>query len=240
MGSFPPQDLECPDPDSCPVIAPEDLPELTFAYVPEGAEWYRAYDSTWGYDEPNPGFGDTRFGPFDANDGHRVPTMYLAQSPEAALLETVFHDFDDDNDQVYWRDVMHQMLVPVANPQPLILADLTDEVLDSAGIDRGQVSSTPSEHYPCTRRLARAIYDTQVDGTHPMGIIWHSRQAEVRGLGSVMTMVIFTDRYAVGRGGWRLRWPGVQGLTPAEGYRQITEIATRIGATILKFSSTYE
>lgn len=59
------------------------------------------------------------------------------------MAYSVFHDFDDAHDEAYWRDVMHQMLVSVANPQPLILADLTDEVLDSAGIDRGQVSSAP-------------------------------------------------------------------------------------------------
>jgi len=85
---FPPQRLECPDPAGCPVTP--DLPRLKVAKMAPGTALYRVYDGTWGDDEHNPGFGDARFSPFDdLADGHRVPTMYVAATPVAALLETV-------------------------------------------------------------------------------------------------------------------------------------------------------
>lgn len=44
--------------------------------VAPGSRWYRVYDGRFGYDAFNPGFGDTRFAPFDsAGSGDRVPTM---------------------------------------------------------------------------------------------------------------------------------------------------------------------
>ena len=88
---FPRQRLECPDPAGCPVTP--DLPRLKVTAMAPGSALYRVYDGTWGYDEHNPGYGDARFSPFDdTSDGHRVSSMYLAATPAAALLETVFHE----------------------------------------------------------------------------------------------------------------------------------------------------
>ncbi len=119
----------------------------------------RVYDATWGYDEHNPGFGDARFSPFDdpATTG-RLPSMYLAATPTAALLETVFHDVHQLSGRViYERDLRGKLLAHIQVPVAAVLGDLRDTELDRMGLARTQVVSGPAEHYPCTRRLAVAV-----------------------------------------------------------------------------------
>ena len=76
------------------------------------------YDGKWGYDEHNPGFGDARFSPFDdATDGHRVPSMYLAANPTAALLETVFHEVHQSSSRIVdERDLRGKLLAHLLLP----------------------------------------------------------------------------------------------------------------------------
>ena len=80
-----------------------------------GTPLYRVYDGTWGYDEHNPGYGDARFSPIDDPvHGGRLPSMYLAATPTAALLETVFHDVHHDSARiVYERDLLGKLLARV-------------------------------------------------------------------------------------------------------------------------------
>lgn len=200
--------------------------------VPPGFEWHRVHWSTWGYDEPNPGHGDTRFAPFEGPSGRRIPTMYMAESVEAALLESVFHDVDENSHRVYESSLRGRLLASVTNPKTLLLADLTDDILDRESIPRASVSSSPAEHYPCTRKLARHIYGTTIDGEPPMGIIWDSRQVELHHQGTSKVMIVFTNRYDMGRGGWPLTGHGSQSLTPFDASRVLRDVATRIGATI--------
>jgi len=70
-----------------------------------------------GYDTDNPGYGDTRFQPFDAADGRRVSSMYLVENESAALLETVFHEVHHDVDQrVYQSSLLQRLLVRLRMP----------------------------------------------------------------------------------------------------------------------------
>ena len=106
-------DLDCPDPDGCPVAA--QLPPLRTVSLAQGTDWYRVYDATWGYDEHNPGHGDARFSPIDdPKNGQRLPSMYLAQTPTAALLETVFHSVHQSSPRlIYERDLRGKLLAYV-------------------------------------------------------------------------------------------------------------------------------
>ena len=84
---YPPQDIDCPDPASC--VVAETLPRLESVTLAKGTALYRVYDGTWGYDEHNPGRGDTRFAPVDDPvTGRRLPSMYLGATPTTVLLET--------------------------------------------------------------------------------------------------------------------------------------------------------
>ena len=145
-----------------------------------GRPLFRVYDGTYGYDQHNPGFGDSRFAPIDdPNTGNRLPNMYLGQTPTTVLLETIFHDVQDTGSNVvYEQHLVERLLAHILVPIDATLGDLRDSALDNLGLKRNQVVSSPAEHYPCTRRLA--IEALAQPHTPPLqGLIWHSRQAEL-------------------------------------------------------------
>lgn len=203
---FPPQDLECPAPDECTVAIAELVGlaaggRLPQAIVPASSHWFRVYDARDGYAQPNPGFGDTRFAPFDAQDtGARVPTMYLAESLEAALLETSLHNVYEDSRLVSEQELLGKSHARVVPPQDLTFVDLRDTPLAALGLARQNVSNSSPEHYPCTRRVARAIHAVPLAD----GIIWHSRQAELTGRSPAEVVVVFADRVPHTRNAWNL------------------------------------
>jgi hypothetical protein len=195
---------------------------------------YRCYDGTWGYDEPNPGFGDARFSPFDSVVGDRVPSMYLAETELGAMLETVFHDVHHRADRLVYEESLRKTLMAhVRTSAPIRLADLRDPALAALGIAREQVVSSGSEHYPCTRRLARRIHEVGADGQPVDGIIWNSRQAELHVAGPSDVLVVFADRFNPGRGSWPRVGPGSQNLFEGPGRLLAERIAHDVGATIV-------
>ena len=228
---FPPQRLECPDPVGCPVTP--DLPRLTVAEIASGTAYYRVYDGTWGYDEHNPGFGDARFSPFDdASDGHRVSSMYLAATPAAALLETVFHEVHHSSSRIiYQRDLRGKLLAHLKLPTAARLGDLRDPELVRHRLRRDQVVSSPAEHYPCTRRLALSA--RAQDG--PLqGLIWHSRHAELAGNPpATEVVVLFGDCFPSGRGSWPLTGPGIRNLYEGPGRLLIDQVAEDLDALVV-------
>lgn len=229
---FPPQQLDCPDPPGCPV-AP-DLPSLSVTTLAAATALHRVYDSTWGYDEHNPGYGDARFSPFDAvTTRRRVPTMYLARSRVAALLETVFHDVHHDATRtIYERDLIGKLLAYLRVPVDARLGDLRDAELARHQLIRDEVVATPAEHYPCTRRLAVAAHAQEHLGGPIQGLIWHSRQAELVGLPPTEVVVLFGDRYPSGRGTWTRVAPGSSTLYEGPGRLLIDEITEELAAVI--------
>jgi hypothetical protein len=234
--TFSPAERECPDTSGCPVLPESGLPpDISLVELLADTPLFRCYDGTWGFDEPNPGYGDARFSPFDDLQGGRVPTMYLAETPTAALLETVFDDVHQDADRlIYDRDLRATLLAHLWAPASLLLADLRDPALDQHGIRRDQIVSSAAEHYPCPRRLARQIHGGGfTNGTEVDGIIWHSRQAELHATGQSEVLVVFADRCAPGRGGWVRIGPGSQNLIEGPGRLLIDEIATELNATIV-------
>lgn len=240
-GSTAPE-LSCPDPTACPVVP--ELPPVPGVWLDADVPRYRVYRTQWGYDEFNPGFGDTRFAPFPAaGTGERVPTMYLAGDEVAALLETVFHEVHHQQARhIFERDLRPFGLAHVRVPQRLWLADLRDPVLAAVGVRRDQLVSTPAEHYPCTRRLARDLHGRAVDGRRVAGLLWHSRQAEVlsaalldpqwRSAPAGEVCVLFGDVAGTGRGAWQLTGPGVRNLFEGAGRLLIDELAEQLDAVV--------
>lgn len=102
---------------------------------------------------------------------------------------------------VYERDLRAQLLAHVLTLNQLRLADLRDPALTAAGIDRAALVSSPSEHYPCTRRVARAVHGPAPGTLAVQGMLWHSRQTELHDGPPTEVMVVFTSRYA-SRGEW--------------------------------------
>lgn len=233
MAAFPTADLTCPDPEGCPVAV--TLPRLRTTSLRAGTAWYRVYNATWGYDEHNPGYGDARFSPIDdPTAGDRLPSMYLAATPAAALLETVFHDVHHDSGRIiYERNLRGMLLAHVRAPALATLADLRDSELARLGLRREQIVSSDAEHYPCTRRLAVATLAQAHGRRNVHGLIWHSRQAELAGQDPVEVMVLYGgSRYSPTRGSWRLFGPGASSLFDGPGRLLVDEIAESLSAVI--------
>jgi hypothetical protein len=204
---------------------------LTTVPLAAATPLYRVYDATRGYDEHNPGYGDARFSPIDdPATGKRLPSMYLAASRTAALLETVFRDVHHASGRIiYERDLVGKLLAHMLVPAVAALGDLRDPQLARMGVQRSQVVSSPAEHYPCTRRLA-----IQASAAHTMqGLIWHSRQAELAGEAPAEVIVLFGEpRYRSGRGSWPLLSPGTSTLYEGPGRLLVDEIAEALEAVI--------
>jgi hypothetical protein len=230
---LPPQDLICPDPAGCPVVT--ELPDVPAVWLAAGTPQYRVYATKRGYDEFNPGLGDTRFAPFDAvATGVRVPAMYTAGDQIGALLETVFHEVHHQADRhIYEKDLREHGLAHVLVPRRLWLADLRDAVLQDIGVGRDQLVSTPSEHYPCTRRVAHELHGRVIDGLPVAGLMWHSRQAELLDAAEpVEVCVLFGDATGTDRGSWELTGPGVRNLYEGPGRLLVDALANELGATV--------
>lgn len=206
------------------------MPLLTEVRLPEGTALHRVYTATWGYDEHNPGYGDARFSPIPSTTGPPVPSMYLAATETAALLETVFHEVHQSSARfIYARDLRDQLLAYLRTPAPAILGDLRDPELLRLGMRREEVVSSAAEHYPCTRRLAVTAHDQQPE---LQGLLWHSRQAELAQAEPTEVLVLFGDRYPAGRGTWPVDKPGVRGLSDGPGRLLVDRLAEELGATV--------
>jgi hypothetical protein len=226
---------DCPDPAHCPVADYASLTRAKRVDLPARLEWRRCYDSTWGFDEPNPGKGDTCFAPFRDASGAWVPTMYLADNDAGALLETVFHDVAPGVGAVYEVTLRNYLLARVSPPRDLRLVDLRDTELARLGVPRTAVVSSSAEHYACTRLIAAGFYDDDPDIA---GLLWDSRQSELRRAGgrpmpASAVAVIFSTRVTSKRGGWARPRPGVLSLTSGAGRTLIDEIADALGVDVI-------
>jgi len=209
------------------------LPTLTTVTLTSGKTLYRVYDGTYGYDQHNPGFGDTRFAPIDdPTTGKRLPNMYLGESPATVLLESIFHDVHDAGSKViYGHQLVGKLLAHMVVPEDAVLGDLRDAALGKLSLTRGEVVTSPAEHYPCTRKLAIAALGQS--HTPPLqGLIWHSRQAELAKAPPQEVIVLFGERYKSKPGSWKLVAPGLQNLYEGPGRVRVDEIAEDLKATI--------
>lgn len=229
--SHPAQDTVCPDAGGC--VVAKALPTLTTVTLTSGKTLYRVYDGTYGYDQHNPGFGDTRFAPIDdPTTGKRLPNMYLGESPATVLLESIFHDVHDAGSKViYGHQLVGKLLAHMVVPEDAVLGDLRDPALGKLSLTRGEVVTSPAEHYPCTRKLAIAALGQS--HTPPLqGLIWHSRQAELAKAPPQEVIVLFGERYKSKPGSWKLVAPGLQNLYEGPGRVRVDEIAEDLKATI--------
>ena len=206
--TFDPEDLDCPRPQSGPVAISQLRSlahdgRLPTASPAPGSSWSRIHHARYGYAEPNPGYGDSRFAPFDAaDDGHRVPTLYLAEAPEATLLETALHGVLEwahhEVAELGLLGLHHAQLLP---PAGLTFADLRHPQLQLLGLERSHLASSSAEHYPCTRAVAKAVHASKqaLDG-----VLWHSRRTGLNGRPPAEVMVVFADRRSTSRRKWSL------------------------------------
>jgi len=225
-------DLACPNPVACPVVVVSNLPKLSIVPLATSTGWWRCYDSTWGFDEFNAGFGDTRFAPFPDEAGEAVSSMYLAANAPVALLETIFHDvYPESTRLIFESDLRRKLLSQQVPPAAAAVIDLRDAALDKSNLSRDSLVTSSPEHYACTRRVAMELHRTYPNA---QGLIWHSRQTELNGFGATEVVMLFGDRYGgENRGTWQRHGLGPISLLDGAGRLIVDSIATALDAVVV-------
>ena len=237
----------CPDPAGCTVDLTRfeelaaDAGRLQTTVHPSSRFSFRVYSIKDGMHAPNPGVGNTRFAPFGDASGRPVPTLYLAQSLPAALLETVFHNVPARalcgslRPTITGRDLLGRSHVRISAPRDLALLDLRDNALARLGIPRVGVVSSEAEHYPCTRRVAQLMHGVAGPPRPFDGLVWHSRLAEVNDLDPVEVAVVFCDRVPADRSAdWQLHRSSASAgsLFEGSGLDEVMHVANQLGVDL--------
>lgn len=237
----------CLDPANCPVPAPEevDLRRLRLARVSAGATLHTAYlRSRWPTLFNASGRGNGRFSPLVVAAGV-VPTLYAAATQTVALLETAFHEVHASGARVISEplDLAPRGVVALTAPEPLALIDLRDEALERLGLTRDQLVATTPQHYACTRQWALALHGRRIGGVSAVGLVWHSRIAELARADSLLladllpfgneACMLFGDRVPTAPRAWLPGDPHYEDLSTGEGRLLAEQIAEQLGAVIV-------
>lgn len=150
---------------------------------------HRVHSDEYEGDQFNPGSkGNARFSPIRNTQGDLIPTIYGADTFDAALMESVFHDVPHvpGFKQFDKRKLEGQEHSRVQVTQDLKLAALTSKPLRKLGPTRKQLIDTEKDQYPQTREWAEAIHKQHPD---IQGLYWTSRQDDSAG-----AVMLFGDR----------------------------------------------
>lgn len=99
-----------------------------------------------------------------------VPVLYAAETPEAAISETILHDVPADGGRVDRQLVENKILSHIINTRPLRLLSLHGHGFRRIGIAAEEVTRTVPRDYPKSVRWAEAAFEAGFDG-----ITWMSR-----------------------------------------------------------------
>lgn len=144
-----------------------------------GALLHRVHDRNFAGDSFNPCKGaPTRFAPIEAANENCIPSLYAADTLEAAVFETIFHDIPAAGSQR--KTVPRTLVQSRAHAQLEVLRDLDLASLRGPDLRRWRISrnsliaSSPNL-YPATASWARAIHH---QFSQVQGLIWTSNQCD--------------------------------------------------------------
>lgn len=233
----------CGDPSGCPVPDPDevDLRRLTSVVLPAGTPLRRGHRRRYEPDVPVPA-GDAV--PAPPLMGRFAPVVgashaYVARREVAALLESVLHEVVPGIPRIRWRRLDGWALSHVTLRADARLIDLRDGALAALGLERRQLVATDPSHYPCTRRWAERLCGRHVGGKPTLGLLWHSRQAELhadQGVRPLLADVLVGEQAEVA-----VLWPpsrlpllaaeeGPWPLAVGRGFELMRDVATLLGA----------
>ena len=144
-----------------------------------GALLHRVHDRNYGANSFNPCKGaPTRFAPIDDVNGICVPSLYAADTLEAAVFETIFHDVPAGGSKL--KTVPRTLVQSRAHGELEVLRDLHLASLRSPDlrrwrINRNSLIAASPKLYPETALWARAIHHQFTD---VQGLIWTSNQCD--------------------------------------------------------------
>jgi len=152
-----------------PLPAPPRPFDAAAVTLTPGELLYRVHSNRRDPREPNPGFGPpTRFAFFtrgSAARAARVPVMYAATTPRAAIAETILHDavrIPGRLSTIGPIAYLGHTLSSVKVVRELRLADLTGLAAKRLGVDGTALSA--HDDYAQTVRWAEAAFRTGFDG----------------------------------------------------------------------------
>lgn len=165
------------------VPAPPSPFELLTEVWPAGQLLYRVHDNRRRVSEFNPGTGNpTRWAFFG---DPVVSVLYVAETEEAAVSESIFHDLPLTGARVFPEDYLNRVAGRVTCDRDLRLAQFAGGGLRRLGARPATLTDTDADTYADTVRWAEAAWThTECDG-----IIWMSRQVNTS-----RAIVLFGDR----------------------------------------------
>ena len=169
------------------VPPPPDRIECKLFELEAGTVIHRIHDQRFAAAGFNPGFGKSRFAPFEVS-GAAIPTQYAGTTLACAIFESIFHDIEPSASikSVGWStiDRLHYSTVEVT--RDLKLARLFTANLSKWGLERTQLIDTPKSTYDQTRLWSPALHQCP---QRPDGMIWVSRRYDEE-----KAMILFGDR----------------------------------------------
>lgn len=114
-----------------------------------------------------------------------VPALYLAETREAALAETLLHDIPIGAPATLPRSIYaNSVLAGLELKGQVRIAEFFGLGLRALGVEATQLSDTPMDNYPQTRKWAHAAHAAGFDG-----IAWMSKRDN-----SARAYMLFGDR----------------------------------------------
>ena len=133
------------------------------AVLPAGSILFRVHPDSLRANAFNPHFGlGARFHFILRDDGTKVPALYAAETPEAAIAETVFHDVPlrpRTRRQLSAWKLERRWLTRLRSLRDLQLVELHHPGLGRLGLNPDEITATDPSRYPRTRQWAQALHD---------------------------------------------------------------------------------
>jgi len=160
--------------------------------LPPRSLLFRVHPVFFGPTESNPGRGrGARFHFIRNAAGATVPSFYAAESEDAAIAETVFHDVPVRPAGLrvvsFSRKLRDRVLSAVRTHREIQLVQLHDLGLERLGLRASEITDTDPSEYPTTRRWAQALHRCGAQG----GLVWMARR-----FNSHRAWTLFGDRVA--------------------------------------------
>lgn len=154
------------------------LAEPTIKIVPKGSILHRVHDHNFAGNSFNPTSDVfSRFSPIFDEKGKVVPVLYTADTLNAAIYESIFHDITARSSvkKVALENVYKKNHTVLKTTQEFRLAELRQPDLIKWNISRNELIASFPEFYPYTCKWSQAIHDQFTD---EMGLVWTSNQCD--------------------------------------------------------------
>jgi hypothetical protein len=174
-----------------PVPPPARWPKLTPKRLPAGTPLHRNHLARFDADTFNPCQGlPGRFSPIRDAAGACIPSLYAAETAEAAAFETVFSDLAPGAafQTVRLDAVLARAGSALVTRRELALLPLFAPELHALGLARTALIDTPKSAYAETARWAEALHRA---APRADGLIWTSRRCD-----PAWCVLLFGDRVA--------------------------------------------